>query len=184
MVEFRKGGFSFLAFGSYTSSIEDNQNTNFIAAYTYKNVTFKLCDYFSPNDSLNSVHNYFNYSNNNTKHLIDAQFIIKGGKQLPISLLLSTFVYGNDKKKYSTSNNYSSYIELSYDVSKGDIDYSAFAGVTLWDGFYGSRFGLANLGLSAAKKIKISENIQIPVKVNLSTNPIKNNIYFVGIITI
>ncbi len=184
MVEFHKGAFSLLAFGSYTASIENNQNTNFIASYTYKNITIKLADYFSPNDSVGAIHNYFNYSSNTTKHLYDAQIIIKGGEKIPLSMLFSSFIYGNDKKKGSTLNNYSSYIEMAYDFSKNNVDYSAFAGVTLWDGFYGSKFGLANIGISAAKKIKLSDDLQIPIKVNLSTNLLKNNIYFVGIVSL
>lgn len=184
MVEFKHKGLSLMAFGSYSIGIEKFQNTNLILSYNYKNITVKLCDYFAPSDSTGAVHNYFNYSNQTTKHLYDAQFVLKGGEKLPLTLLVSTFIYGNDKKKDSNINNYSSYAELSYDFSKHGIDYSAFVGGTFSEGFYGDKAGLANLGAMVGKKIKFSDKIEIPVKMNLSINPIKNNIYFVGIVSL
>lgn len=184
MLELKHKGFSLTAFGSYSIGIEKFQNTNLILSYNYKNVTVKLCDYFAPSDSVGAIHNYFNYSNKSTKHLYDAQLIIKGGERLPITFLFSTFIYGNDKKAGTTENNYSSYAELSYDFSKHGIDYSTYIGATLGEGFYGDRLGIANIGISAGKKIKLSDKLEIPVKMNISANPIKNNIYFVGIVSL
>jgi len=100
-------------------------------------------------------------------------------------------VYGNDKKMEVSStqdttytNNYSAYFEAGYtfDIKGQALD--AFIGFTPDAGIYGTEAGIVNLGLSASKKIAITEKFELPVKASLITNPLTQNIYFVLGITL
>jgi len=46
-------------------------------------------------------------------------------------------------------------------------------------GFYGSSFGVVNLGITATKKIKITKDFSLPLKASFITNPQAENIFFV-----
>lgn len=173
-----------MGWGSYTFAHEGYQTANIIASYKYKNVTITVADYFAPSDTMQASHSYFNYSNTTSKHLYDAYITIDGGPNLPFSILFSTFIYGNDKKPDGKTNNYSSYGELSYRGDLKSVDYSVFAGITLSEGFYGSKAGFVNIGFSAAKKLEITDKTKIPVKVTFSSNPVNRNVFVTGVLTL
>jgi len=167
--------------------------TDLYAKYTLKGFSIIATDYFFPVDMVPCEHQqkYFNYDNHNTGHVCETALQYKGPENFPISLYASTMVYGADKKidkiiilplngiDTTYKNNYSTYFEAGYSAVLGDNNLDLFMGFTPDEGFYGTSAGIVNLGLTAYRKIKITDRFELPLKASLITNPQTENIYFI-----
>jgi hypothetical protein len=60
----------------------------------------------------------------------------------------------------------------------------AFVGFTPASGLYCDKAGVVNLGISAVRKIAVTDKFELPLKASLITNPQAQNIYFVIGITL
>ncbi len=143
------------------------------------------------------AHKYFNYKNEETDHIIEGTIVFKGIEALPLSISVSTMLFGADKKFDDTktgsfdpkTQNYSTYIELGYAFSK----FNVFVGVTPADGYYGDGykynggevegFSVVNLGFTSSKTLKITDGYSLPLKATLGFNPQAENAYLVFGIT-
>jgi hypothetical protein len=167
--------------------------------YTAGPLAINITDYFFSNQPPNymSLTNptppgYFEYSSNKTGHIVEGSLAYSGPAKFPISILIATMFFGNDKKynfstnSFETNNNYSTYVEVGYqckDVVK------VFVGATPWNGYYGAQygkiqgFGIVNAGATITRNIKISDKFDLPVRASLITNPQAESIHLVFGIT-
>ena len=169
--------------------------------YTAGPLAITLTDYFFSNQYPNykslatpdyTPPGYFEYSSNKTGHIVEGSLAYSGPAKFPISILVATMFFGNDKKynfstnSFETNNNYSTYVEVGYqckDVVK------VFVGATPWNGYYGAQygkiqgFGIVNAGATITRNIKISDKFDLPVRASLITNPQAESIHLVFGIT-
>ena len=175
----KAGGFKFMAWGS-TDFNTYGSHVDFFADYTYKNIKFQVADYFVLNDPDDSF-NYFDYNARKTNHMFEANVTYTlDPKRFPLAIKWSSFFAGADYYDEDPSKrSYSSYLEFSYPFACKDYNFSAEVGMTFWEGLYADKMNVVNIGLSMAKKIKITDNIVIPVSGKLIFNPYLQKSHFV-----
>jgi hypothetical protein len=184
------------AWGS-TNYTGDYKEVDLYGTYTLGPVGITLTDYFFSNQgpnytSLATAPRYFTYEAGKTGHIFEGSLTYSGPTNFPISLLLATMFYGNDKQYdftaggFSTNNNYSTYIEAGYTF--GGVA-KAFIGATPWNGYYGAGygqvkgFGIVNLGVSGTRNIVLTDKFSLPVKAALYFNPQAEQVHLVFGIT-
>ena len=211
-----KGGFEIGTWGAFATNGNYNEIDPY-AKYTIKNVSIALTDYFIPCLANTSRHdlcpynsnNFFDYKDNNTFtmdsvtnmfsgqttcHTLEASVQYKGSDKFPFSILVATYIYGNDKKIKDTvfydaakskikqvdlKNQFSTYIELGYTVKCKNKSFDIFLGFTPMKGAYGNGMGVVNLGLTGYRTIKITNDFSLPLKASVITNPQASKIFFV-----
>lgn len=180
-VSLKKGNFEIGAWGStdFTGSYKE---VDLYTSYSYKNVKLGLTDY----NWLFSKH-YFDYRKGSTDHILEGNISYQGNEAFPLSIDLNTMLYGSDKKATNPSKNaYSTYVELRYPVC---ANLNVFAGMTPADGYYGDGYGksggfaVVNVGVTATKKLKITESFSLPLKATFGINPQQEDVYLVFGIT-
>jgi hypothetical protein len=163
--------FTLGTWGAYKLAGPGYQETDFYISKKLGAVTLAIWDYFSFYDTASAE--YFNYRKNTTLHVLEAQVLIKGGEKIPFNLLASYFFYGADPSK-------SIYLELQYLFSAGPVDMTLFAGYQPKGTYYASKADFVNIGCTAIKKIKITDNFSLPLNLSLIVNPNINSVYIVA----
>lgn len=180
-VKFTAGKFALGAWGAYsTRGLNEFQEADLYVSYApTESLSFTITDYFFPKEGV--YNNYFEHGNN-TGHVYEVLASFNGTKNFPISIILATNFAGAIKyvENESEKKAYSTYIEVSYSKKVVNIVYSLFAGAVFGD--YNNYYltdgsGFINLGLSAIKEIKITENYNLPINAALTFNPEQENIY-------
>jgi hypothetical protein len=171
------GNFEIGTWASYTFATEPLQEVDLYLAYSVSNLTICLYDYYTPSEMPDGSDNYFDYTSDTTYHLMEGSLAWSGIGDIPITFLLATFFYGNDKDEVG-NNYYSTYFETSYAFSlKEGKELNVFAGITPFGGFYAEKFALVNLGCSLTKEIKITDNFSVPLTGSLVINPDSRKVY-------
>jgi hypothetical protein len=176
------------------STISFYKEIDLYAKYTYKKFTLILTDYYVP--SVNGTSSspdtrFFTYKDKTTAHSLEASLLFKGGEKLPLWLLGGVYFYGNDKRwGYNASMDadektyYSSYFEAGYTFAVQDNSIDVILGITPSAGAYGNKAGVVNIGFSGMRKIKITENFELPLKASLFFNPQASTAFFILGITL
>lgn len=153
--------------------------------YSIKSFYLTVTDYFFPVNSIPSTktERYFNYEDKTTGHIFEGLIGWKGSEKFPLYIFAGTSFYGADKDT-SGNNRYSTYAEAGYSFKLKNNGLDAFIGFTPFEGLYGNDIGVVNIGLAGSKKIKITENFDLPAKVTLVVNPQTENIHLVFGITL
>lgn len=177
--EFSTGGFSIGAWGAYNMGGDGTagNEADFYASYAFSDaISLTVTDYFFPGEGSGG---YFPY---NKGHVFEAMLTLQGGDSFPIGLSVATNFGG--AIKYDDNGDeksaYSTYVELSYGTSIGDIELGFFAGGVFGDdnGYYltdGS--GVINLGISASKEIKLTDAFSLPVNAAIILNPDSEDLF-------
>jgi hypothetical protein len=188
--------------------------------YTIKGFSFGVTDYFIPAMVMNSPYNdtrYTIYKNTNkinfdtvhgitinrfTTHALEGFVQYKGPEKFPISILIGTYFYGNDKLAIDTvftktnkilsvnfKNQYSTYIELGYSFTVKGYNFDVFAGMSPMKSMYTTPlytkgFAFVNTGLTGYRKIKISDKFDLPIKASAIFNPQTSSIFLVFGVTL
>ena len=147
-------------------------------SYSLKNFTLTLYDYYCP-PTLNTRHRLFNYEAKSTWHSIDVNLEYGGTDKFPISFLLATMIYGDDRNPVTLENYYSTYFQMGYDYEIRQHSFSLFMGVSPQENYYGHRFGIVNTGITANSKLQFNNMIAVPFEASIITNPMANNLYLV-----
>ncbi|MBI3259867.1 MAG: hypothetical protein HYZ54_10395 [Ignavibacteriae bacterium] len=177
----------------FWGSIATNSNYKEIdlyLKYTYKTITGIFTDYCIPyaNGGAFASPNikYFNYNDKTTCHVFEGSLLFKGGDNFPLWLQGNIFFYGNDKrwgydpeKDVVSKTYYSSYFEVGYSFPIQGNTADVFIGFSPIAGYYGNTLGVVNLGITGNRKIKISQDFELPVKASLIFNPQSSICYFV-----
>lgn len=196
-------GLSIGAWGSYAfaqHSIQINDTTiedaghytemDLYISYTYKWFTLMVVDYFVMNGlNANEGNRYFDYNNATTGHTFELCLTFDGPENVPLSVMASTLVYGDDKDKdstgtygYGTKNNFSTYIEVAYhfNLKRIGVELKPFVGGTPFgSSWYGPYAGIINVGLKAKKEIPITNQFSLPVQASIITNPQAQSVFLV-----
>ena len=194
------------AWGAYSlGGNNPSQEMDLHIGYTFINKMFSavVTDYFFPSE--NGIYHYFEYDKDKTGHIFESGLSFNGTKKIPISFSAYINFYGGDAAKLgdnpadSTTFNkktgiqYSNYFELGYNTKSKNTDLTFFLGFTLNNpkktdintgfigetGFYGTGPGIVNLGLTASKTIKITDNYSLPLTLSFITNPQAQRVYLI-----
>jgi len=183
--EFSKKGLAIGAWGAFSTNLVASQELDLYVSYTIKDMfSITITDYFFPNETAGAIHNYFDYNDLTTGHVFEGTLSFNGTEKLPLSVLIAANIFGADARKSDNKIQYSTYAELAYSFKNADV----FIGFNLTNpdedagesGFYGHNFGVVNLGISTTKKIKITDDYNLPLSVSLITNPKAERIYLVA----
>lgn len=152
------------------------REVNLFASYAHKNYTISLYDYYCPKDYTHAKE-FLDYNSDTTKHTFDLMAEYRGDQNLPVTAMISTFVFGDDLNKHTNRNFFSSYVQFGYYYTIKSVDFDFFTGFTPFKGYYSERFDFINVGLSA-KKVFVYSKTLIPVKAKLAHNPKTNEVFF------
>ncbi len=185
-LSYTKGGFEIGAWGAVNTTGSYHELDPY-AKYTLKSFTLTFTDYFIHNEANPNDTKYFDYGSKTTNHTFEGSLQFKGPDKFPISVLVGTYFYGNDRKvtpdltdtNMTVKQNYSTYIELGYTVKCRGKSFDLFMGMTPASGAYGNTFGVVNAGITGYKTIEVTKTFSIPVRASLIANPQARNLYFV-----
>jgi hypothetical protein len=182
------------AWGAYCFSGTVNEEIDMFASYTlYNMVSLTVTDYFFPGLNTGEKNKYYVYSADSTGHVFEGAISFNGTKKVPITFMFAMNFYGNDARKMINDSTegkivMSKYIEVGYKHSFKLFDFNAWIGAALDKpvpeyspvGYYqNTRAGIINIGIKAAKNIKITEHYSLPVQCQLITNPMQQKIWLV-----
>jgi hypothetical protein len=178
-MEFSTGSFSIGAWGAYNlGGLSTGNEADLYISYSISETfSITITDYFFPSDG--NSQEYFPY---NKGHVFEGMISFAGTDNFPIGLSVATnfggaIKYDDNGKEKSA---YSTYVEISYSKTIGEVEYSLFAGAVFADDnsyYLTDDSGLINLGISVAKEIKLSDSFSLPINAALILNPDAENIY-------
>jgi hypothetical protein len=211
-LSFNLGGFE-LGYWGAVALTTNYQESDLYLKYTLKGFTLCLTDYYIPalSSNVNDTRYSFCKSPNKiefdttnglnltkyTTHTYEAMLCYKGPTKFPISVMVATYLYGNDKTPFDTTftgtglvqsvkykNRYSTYIELGYSFAIKEFNFDAFVGATPFSSAYSTPaykggFAVVNTGITGYRNIKITDNFSLPVKASAIFNPQSSSFYFV-----
>ena len=185
--EFSYKGFTLGAWGSYEFTGEFKE-VDLYSKYTYKDLSLLFVDLFLP-DYEGLDLNFFNFKNKTTGHISELALSFNGTEKIPFSLYGGVILYGipiDHKVNGSNASNYSSYFEVNYLGKLKDYSYNLFVGFTPTESYlYATeKFSVFNVGLSAKKSIKITEDFGLPVKLTIASNPVSEKIFMALLISL
>lgn len=178
-IKYAIGKFTLGSWGAFSTSAMAPVSAQEIDTYvTYaptESLSFVLTDYHNPSSETNFLQ--YNY------HILELGATVKKG-----AFGLSAYVnIAGNADKIDDEQAYTSYAELSYSKKVGDVDFGAHAGAVIFDraetstpgaGLYGTDgYGFINLGITAAKQVKITDSFSLPVNAALTVNPESDKVY-------
>lgn len=178
--EFTYKGLTLGTWGSYefTGAFKE---VDLYAKYTYTDFTLLFVDLFFP-DCAGLDPNFFNFKNKTTGHAAELGLSFNGTKNIPFSVYGGVILYGtaiDPRVSDVTRTNHSTYFEVNYLGSFKDYSYTVFAGFTPTESvlYSTTHFSVFNVGLTAKKAIKVTDNFSLPIKLTLATNPTSKKIF-------
>ncbi|MFA6482192.1 MAG: TorF family putative porin [Bacteroidales bacterium] len=167
-------GFSIGSWGSYNLTGEGCQETDFFVAKTLGFITVSVWDYWTFDDT--SDLDFFNFRDESTAHLLEAQILLSGGDKLPFNFLASYMFYGDDPSR-------SLYFELQYEPNLNFADLMLFAGYQAKGEMYNPKKGFVNVGCTVERSIDITDRLSLPLSLSLVVNPADRKAWLVAGIT-
>ena len=171
-VAYTNENFTFGAWGGYAF---DNTYSEFDFHVGYKfNDHFNIAvwDLFANRDRASiDDYNFLDLDKKTTNHVIDASLNFYFTEQFPLSVCVSTMLYGRDLDA-DGDQNYSTYVEFGYPVEIGGEKLSLFAGLNPFENqVYGKSVGFVNIGATATREIKINEKFSLDTWAKIGINP-------------
>lgn len=155
-VEYAKGGFSLMAWGSYGISDHEALETDLYAKYAFDmGLTLGVNDYYMPSMKFFQIHNH--------------AFELYGKYQAGgFSLMANTIL--NEGSGMAGGD---TYLEMGYSFS----DFTLFAGAgNKWYTLDGN-FTFCNLGMATTKEIRITDSFSVPMTGTIVLNPDTQRFY-------
>lgn len=171
-IKYTTGKFTVGSWGAFSTSAIAPSSAQEIDTYvTYaptESLSFVLTDYHNPSSGTNFLQ--YNY------HILELGATVKKG-----AFGLSAYVnVAGNADKIDDEQAYTSYAELSYSKKVGDVDFGAHVGAVIFDrkSLYSTDgSGFINLGITAAKQVKITDSFSLPVNAALTVNPESDKVY-------
>lgn len=162
-VALTSGNFEIGFWGSYpfTNTAGGNEEMDLYLGYTLGDFSVLVTDYYFPNSS----GKYGNYEDPGA-HTLEVGLSYGGTEAFPISVTAFMNVY-NDKDN-------TVYFELGYSTEVSEVAVDLFVGGTPGGdgGYYGTTdFNLINIGITASKDVKITDEFSLPVFSSYILNP-------------
>ena len=175
--------FTLGAWGCYTID-KSYAEIDFYATYKLGNFSASVLDYYNPIEGVKK-NDLFDYNKDSTRHLIDVNVKFHGTKSLPVYFMVSTMVYGADKKPNSNNNRYSTYLETGYTLHlRANQEVDIFMGGTPHKSYYAKEAAIVNVGITARQNIKVLRQYNLPFYISMIVNPKYENIYLILGVTI
>jgi hypothetical protein len=186
----------FSVWGAYALGKSKDEELTFLASYVYDELLeLTISDYFLY-DGSPSGYDLFNFSEDETPHVLEAMFGFLGTEKIPISLHFAMMFYGNDARKIQSDGSeggilYSKYIELAYEMEKGASNMKFFLGIAPdkvnedrgEETYYATtQPGVVNVGVELLREIKISSGFSCDMKVSFITNPVEKSAFLIAAI--
>ncbi|PKP36035.1 MAG: hypothetical protein CVT98_09495 [Bacteroidetes bacterium HGW-Bacteroidetes-15] len=165
------------AWGAYTI---DNSyaEIDLYISYTIGNFTIALLDYFCP-DETQRFNRLFDFHQSTTQHTLDLTLSFEGEK-IPVRLMASTLIWGDDIDPTSGKNFYSTYFEAGYLWKRTpNQEFDIFLGATPFKGYYANSLNIVSAGIGINQRISLTDSFQFPIFGKLVINPYTENIFFV-----
>ncbi len=172
-------GLTAMVWGAYATS-KNYAEVDLFLSYNIGAFTFNLNDFYTEDERDMSANDFTQWNDSLTNHLVETSVVYTMSSDVfPMSLTLSSIIYGPDKDEQKNQN-YSSYLEASLPFKVNTYSLSVFCGATLFKGFYASSAGVINVGVNSSYNLRLSEKYSIPVNLELSVNPKKRDLFFVA----
>lgn len=157
------GDFEVGFWGSYpfTNTAGGNEEMDLYLGYTLGHFSVLVTDYYFPN----SGGKYGNYDDPGA-HTLEVGLSYGGSESFPLSVTAFMNVYNDEDNTV--------YFELGYSTEVSDVAVDLFVGGTPGGdgGYYGTtEFNLINIGVTASKDVKITDDFSLPVFSSYVLNP-------------
>lgn len=192
-IKFNAGNFTLGTWGAF--AVDNSftvQETDLFATYNFSDAfSMTVTDYFLPDESLANNH-YFEMKEDSTGHVLEAAATFNGTDKIPFTFMAAVNFWGADARKADNKKQYSTYFELGYNCTVKETNIRAFIGGTATNpdteagegGYYGDSAGITNIGVTAVKKIIITDKFTLPVTTSFIINPQTENVFLVVGITL
>ncbi len=171
------GNFSVGAWGSYGLSGEFNENDIF-AKYAYETkigeFSISVTDMMFPYTGI-EISNF--KGNGEGAHTVEFVLSYNGNESFPVNFSAGQIIHNH------IENEKTLYLETGFTQTLGEVTLNYFIGAvngqSFWYGIENEGIKIINLGISAEKEIKISENFSLPMGFSLITNPYKKTSFII-----
>lgn len=186
-LEFSRSNFFVGAWASSSiNAVQGIQETDWYVGYNITDkIALTITDYYVFDENT-FAENMADYKQETTSHTITADVSVTVSERLPLTILVSSVVYGLDALKTNGDINYSTYLELSYETSLQETTLKPYIGTAINTpgddiaGFYGNtKPAVVHIGLRADSEIKITDTFSLPVFTDLILNPDQSNFFLV-----
>ncbi|HOP49959.1 MAG TPA: hypothetical protein PK887_04985 [Ignavibacteriales bacterium] len=172
----KAGQIDFGFWASYGLSSEGSKysenDLNFKYSYNadFGTIALTLNDYYYP-----YLSNFSNFKKDgNGGHTAEAGLVFDGSENFPIHILVSTNFYNQALLANGDKEN-ALYAEVGYKFKLNDVELSPIVGVaqgeSIWHQVTTDKFEVINVGITASKEIKISNEFSLPTAVSWIWNP-------------
>lgn len=187
-LKFNAGKFTLGTWGAF--SVDNSftvQETDLYATYNFCDAfSLTVTDYFLPDESLANNH-YFEMKEDSTGHVLEAAASFNGTEKIPITFLAAVNFWGADARTATNKKQYSTYFELGYKRTVNETSIKIFIGGTATNpdteagetGFYSDGAGITNIGITAVKKITLTDKFSLPLSTSFIINPKSENVFLV-----
>ena len=189
-VEYGSGGLALGFWGAYPTADAGTgtEEIDFYGSYGFDlkesgSLSIGFTDYMFPTSgfhiaNFNSYDEMKVYDDVDTvyggSHFIEINAGYSGPESFPISIAFNVFVHNVEHSPI--------YFEVGYSIAVEDVGLDFFAGGTTGDdNFYYATdgFGLINVGLTASKEIKITDDFSLPIFGSIIVNPETEDLFYV-----
>jgi len=172
---FGYGGFSLGAWGS-TDFSTTAKEFDLSLGYQAGGFSIMATDYWWAGEGAK----YGDYSSN---HYLEGSVGYSFGEDCPLSITWSTMLGFDGDKDASGDQQFSTFVELGYDVNVDGVLFTPSIGVSPWTGMYHKAgtdgFALCTVSLKASKEVEITDKFSLPIFGQVVIAPNQDNVFLV-----
>lgn len=162
------------SYGMNSNFSENDLSLTYSYATPVGNLSVALTDYYYPFAGLA----FSNFDGDGQgAHTMELAFSYEGTEELPLRFLISNNIHNDIPGENSL------YAEAGYSFDVQDVTLDLFLGgakgVSSWYGITTDKFELINLGFTASKSVKISQEFSVPLSLQMVYNPYVKNTFVV-----
>lgn len=182
------GKFDFGTWGAFSTGDDFTiQETDLFLTYNPCDAfSLTVTDYFLMDETAENNH-YFEFNEDSTRHVVEAAAIFNGTEKIPFTFMATVNFWGADARHADSEKQYSTYLELGYTTTISDVDCKVFIGGTINDaneekgetGYYANSAGITNIGITANRKLQVTEKLSLPLIGSFIINPKSESVYLV-----